>query len=522
MTGTMTETHAPEPLTDTTSPRHWLDTPLSSAMCLLSWLLATIVFIGVIAALGAPTEADATESNYAIWAIAHGDVSCAYPAMPTHHVGFLLTYLPVPSTAPTWPLVGGAIAALTRIGHSVAFPSTQAMGPNCDKGYELMFHWALHTSAIVPTTALGYLSWFFLLAGFVALLRAVGRGRSGWEAAGVLLLGVSPVVWFPVLDLYHPQDIVTMGLVLLALATVVRRRWAWAGVLLALAILSQQFALLVIAPLIVLAPGRARWRLVLAALATGLVVTLPLAYLTSGRVWHSILVGTGNTPSFGGTLLRQLHLHGNFLLVASRVLPIVVAACLAWWVLRRLGPDALAPVPLISLMAVCLSLRVVFEENLFGYYFLALAVMLIVLAVVCGRIRGELVAWLAMVTLAYNPVPWGGSLNQNRSWGHPLAVALPEVAIAVALVLLVWDAAHRRVRWYLAAWLVIALCAFGEWPPWADAIRGSWPPWAWQLVLLPTGIALAAWPLGAALRKARSEPQPEPELVEADRVVSTV
>lgn len=326
----------------------------------------------------------------------------------------------------------------------------------------------------------------------------------------MLLVGVSPVVWYPVLDLYHPQDLVAMGLVLLALACVVRHRWAWAGVLLALAILSQQFTLLVLAPLIVLAPGRARWRLVLAAFGTGLVVTLPLAVLTSGRVWHSILVGTGNTPSFGGTLLRQLHLQGNGLLVTSRVLPIVLAALLAWWVSRRLGPEALEPVPLLSLLALSLSLRLVFEQNLFDYYFLALAVMLIVLGIVCGRIRGELIAWLAVVTLAYNPVPWGLSLNQNRSWGFHAAAALPEVAIAIAVVLVVRDALHRRFRWYLVAWLVVAVCAFGEWPPWAAAIRATWHPWALQLLLVPTGIALAAWPLVGSLRQARVE---EPVLV---------
>ena len=48
-----------------------------------------------------------------------------------------------------------------------------------------------------------------------------------------------------------------MGLILGALACVRRDLWRWAGVLLALAVLSQQYALLVAVPLLVVAPGRA-------------------------------------------------------------------------------------------------------------------------------------------------------------------------------------------------------------------------------------------------------------------------
>ena len=55
--------------------------------------------------------------------------------------------------------------------------------------------------------------------------------------------------------------------------------------------------------------------------------------------------------------------------------------------------------PLISLVATSLALRLVFEQNIFGYYFMALCVTLVLLDVISGRIRGELVAWLALITL---------------------------------------------------------------------------------------------------------------------------
>ena len=185
------------------------------------------------------------------------------------------------------------------------------------------------------------------------------------------------------------------------------------------------------------------------------------------------------------------------------MIPVALAAALAWWALRRLGALALEPIPLLSLMATCISLRLVFEQNLFGYYFMALAIMLIVLEVVCGRIRGELVAWIAMAVLAYNPVPWGLAFNAP-SWTFQLAAHLREIGMAIALGLIAWDAAHRRVRGYLVAWFVIALLAVRAWPPWTDTVRAQLPPWLWQLILLPTGVALAAWPLVSTMRRPKA------------------
>jgi hypothetical protein len=58
-------------------------------------------------------------------------------------------------------------------------------------------------------------------------------------------------------------------------------------------------------------------------------------------------------------------------------------------------------------MALCLTFRLVFEVNLLGYYFMAVAVMLLLVAVSRGRGGVYLVAWLALVALAFYPLPWG-------------------------------------------------------------------------------------------------------------------
>jgi hypothetical protein len=120
------------------------------------------------------------------------------------------------------------------------------------------------------------------------------------------------------------------------------------------------------------------------------------------------------------TVLGALHLGGPLRVGASRELPIVLSMMLAWWAVRRLGPRVLDLIPMLSLVATSLSLRLVFEENLYGYYFMAVAVALLLLDVLRGRLSGFLVGWLAMVALVFGPLPWGlGPLSQEvllRVW----------------------------------------------------------------------------------------------------------
>ncbi len=151
--------------------------------------------------------------------------------------------------------------------------------------------------------------------------------------------------------------------------------------------------------------------------------------------------------------------------------------------MRRLGGSVLEPVPLISLIATSLSFRLVFEQNLFGYYFMALAVLLIVLDAVNGRIRGQLVAWLSLVLLAFDPVP--------RI--HLLSEYSPSVLVVIACFSILWGIRHDRVHWYLVAWVGVVAVAFASYP--IGNFRYPLPTWLWQLVLVSTGVALAVKPL---------------------------
>jgi hypothetical protein len=60
----------------------WLDHPLSGWWCALGWLATTVVFIGVVRLFGGPAHVDVEESVHSTWAIAHGQLACAYPLGP--------------------------------------------------------------------------------------------------------------------------------------------------------------------------------------------------------------------------------------------------------------------------------------------------------------------------------------------------------------------------------------------------------------------------------------------------------
>jgi hypothetical protein len=245
------------------------------------------------------------------------------------------------------------------------------------------------------------------------LLRASGRGRCGWELVGLLFLAVLPPVSMSLAEYFHPQDLIAVGLILAGLACTLRNRWGWAGVLLGLAISSQQFSLLVFAPLVAMAPRSRIPRLCVAAVSTALVIDVPMAILSSGRAIVGVLVGTG-ASSYLNTVLDVLHLHGSSLYAVSRVVPVLLALVLGWWVADRLGPNALKPVPLISVMATALTFRLVFEVNFWGYYMMAVAVMLAALDLVRGRLRVSYVIWLLAILLASLE---GGLVNVPRfSW----------------------------------------------------------------------------------------------------------
>jgi hypothetical protein len=304
---------------------------------------------------------------------------------------------------------------------------------------------------------------------------------------------------------FHPQDLFAMGFVLAALACARRSAWAVAGVLIALAVLSQQFAALVAVPLLVLAPGVRKLTYAGGAVAAAVVITLPLLAANAKGTLHAVVFGTGTTGGIGGTLLWELDLHGALLTFLSRIAPIGISLLLAWWTVRRIGSaTAMQPGPLMALIGLCLSLRLVFEQQLFGYYFMALTVALVVLDVVRGHFRSTLAAWLATTSLVF--LLGLGSTQLNVLRPDQVTITRDLLALAVilfAVALIVRDIRRAAPRWRLLLWISMLAVALISW---ATFHHFNVPPtWVWQVVLVPPGVALA---LGPLLQAVRGDPLP--------------
>ncbi|HVA53841.1 MAG TPA: hypothetical protein VNF05_10060 [Acidimicrobiales bacterium] len=472
---------------------------------MMGWLGASVVFYGLVGLLGGPTEGDASETVYSTWSIAHGNLGCAYPKLATYHFDNLAN--PFALTAPLYTLITGAASALLRIGHSVEFPTQHQLGPSCDNAFVAMFHWSVNAGAILPTVRLSYLMWPVLVVGVIALLGAAGRGRQRWEPLALLMVACTPTAWMCLTYFFHPEDLLAMGFIFAGVACSLRKRWFWAGVLLGLACSSQQFAFLVAAPLLVVATGRQRIRYLAGAVVTVAIIDIPIIVATSGRAIRTLILGSSRVGvinrSTGGTVLWETDLRGIPLFLLSRVAPIAASMALAWWASKRLGPRILSPVPLISLLASSLAFRLIFEENLFGYYFMAVSVALIVLDVARGQVRGTVLAWIALVTVAFNPVHAGFLSNMT---GHTLELyyALPIVVLGIVAATVVVDAVYRRIRVYKLVWIVVVLVTCESKLYGQKNELFNVPHWLWQVVLAPIALGLALKPLLTSLNAGAS------------------
>jgi hypothetical protein len=480
-------TDAPAPDHEERRWRRWLDTELSSRWCVAGWIAATVLFVVLTTLSGGPGRIDAQESVYSTMAIAHGEFECAFPNV---------TVPGAPLIAPVYPVVSGAVAAATGIGHGVAFPSRAAMGPGCDRADAAVNAWALRSAAFGPTRVIGYTGWLVLAAGLVAWLRSAGRGRRRWEPVTLLAVAAFPVVWSCVGFYFHPQDLYALGFGLGAMACAQRRRWAVAGALIALAVLSQQFALLMAAPLLLLAPAGRRARFVGGAAVTAACVVGPLLLASAGSVFRAITLGSGNNPSVhGGTVMWLVSNHGASMVLGSRVLPIVLALAASWWVVRRLGGAGTAsasPATMVALVALCLSLRLVFEQNLFEYYFAALAVTLLLLDITRGRIRGSLVAWLVTLTMTFSVNGYFLGVQSGRALEDVVPPVVLLATLGLALVTLVQK---RWSHWRGFLMACVLLCALVTWTQGTGHLFHRFSTAMLQVIFVGTGALLAATPL---------------------------
>src|ERR1700722_12786729 len=196
---------SPMPTRDASRMMKWLMRPLALRWCIVGWVCVAVLMIVFATLWGGPTPADAPAPDNTTWLIAHADFGCAYP--PAASVVYQ-------TPAPLYPLISGALAAAARIGHSLTFPSSAQLSRSCSDAVEALYQWSFHSGALAPTLRLGYLAWLALIAGVVTLMRALTRHGTRIEIVAIALIACLPSVYMPLLQYFHPEDLLAIGLAL--------------------------------------------------------------------------------------------------------------------------------------------------------------------------------------------------------------------------------------------------------------------------------------------------------------------
>jgi hypothetical protein len=402
--------------------RQLLDQPLNRRQCVLGWILASLLFIVVVHSVGGVAMADGVESIVPFTALAHGDLACSYPPV----VG------PSAFTAPLFPLLASPLILVAHHGSSIPFPSGSALGTNCHQAWTSISVWLALTNAPDADRWLGYLVWFPFLAGVIALVRTTDRAKTLFEPVLACTLAVTPALFTTVTEYFHPEDFLCVGLVLAGLAAVRRDAWGWVGAWFALAVLAQPFALLALLVVAFASTRRQLARAVPTAALVFAVVLAPLAIATAGRVLQSVR-GTGDTQYSTTYWSTVFHITSpSTLELFARGLPLVLTALVAVSFRRRYGPAAFAGPSLCYLVAVAFALRILFEVNLWEYYYMAAVVFLVVADVLQGRLRPFVLLWVTVLWLWYHPI-FAAPIVQSTQWpewGPQLFFSLSALALA--------------------------------------------------------------------------------------------
>lgn len=395
------------------TPGSWWSTqllrPAASTTVWLGRIAALVVFTAVLVVRGGPVSAqnDALMVTQPTAAIAHGDFRRAEQLTGT-------------ADPPGYPLLASAfVAALRPVVGSPTWCSDRSLPPAVATGPQAAFYRkVLHLcsaqqpgrrGALPPwyraQGAIAVLAWLVLLAGVELLVRAILGHRTVAEVVAALGLAVVPAASDTLIESFHPQDLLSFGLVCVALSQALRRRWLAVGVLFGVAATTHQLAVLAFFPVLALAP---RWRdravTIAGALGAALVVVLPFLVSDPGGTW-SALTGTyseGAGVVTSGTVVGLLHVGEPLKLKLARDLPAVVSALLCatvWWRARH---RLQVPSAFVGLVLACVGTRLVFEVSIQEYYFLAAAVLLLVLDLTAGRPPLWTVIWV--VAMRYGVV----------------------------------------------------------------------------------------------------------------------
>jgi hypothetical protein len=379
----------PEPGEEPGAPSPWQTlaawrVPL--AAMLVVYVAALALFVGIVSVRGGPSVGDAYAVTRPAAALADGNLTeAAHDSVLPQPPGYAL--LSSPFVLVLRPLIGSATWCDARVP-----AATRVLLPFCAAD-QLATHRWYRSQAV-----LGILAWMVLALGCVRLLRVAGAGGGLGEVALVVVLAAMPATVAGIVETFHPQDLVCVGLVCAGMAEALRRRWGATGALFGGAFLCKQFALLALVAVVAAVPGwRARVRVVMPAAAVVACGIIPFASVDPTGTWNTLSAvnsgGLGKVTS--GTVLGLTSLSESTKLLIARDGPVVLALVMALWARRRAGAMLLSPVGLLGLATASLAGRLVCEVWFSGYYLVAVSVGLLVLDLAARRPPVVSFAWIA-------------------------------------------------------------------------------------------------------------------------------
>lgn len=215
---------------------------------------------------------------------------------------------------------------------------------------------------------------------YLASTLGVGLGRRRLLAPAIAAFVVLPTCCWA----GHPEDLLALTLSCVSLALVLRNRHLGAAAVLAVAIMMQPWALLLIPLLVVCAPPRLRVRSVLYSSTLPAVTGLTLLALDFKDASRSLILqpmqGLGqHLPWWGFSRPMVVHLAGAATSVrvgsGPRALAVVTAVVAAWMIRRDVRPTTI-----LGVASVVLAARGIFETQVWCYYLAPAAVFMVLLS----------------------------------------------------------------------------------------------------------------------------------------------
>ena len=229
--------------------------PLVSLVLLVA---AAACYVGIVAARpGPPPGGDTTPLTSVTSALADGDlrVAASVESLP-NPPGYPLW--PPPSSPPS-PRTVGAPTWCTTAGQGHRPPGAVGArqgraGPGWSSAGRT--RWRPSRPGTGPRACWAWRRGWCWRSGPWPCCGRPGPTRSAGRRGLLAFLAFLPAASSAIVQLYHPQDIVSLGLALAGLAQTLRSAVGLAGVLFGAAVLTKQFALLLLLPALVAAPDR--------------------------------------------------------------------------------------------------------------------------------------------------------------------------------------------------------------------------------------------------------------------------